>query len=263
MPDHEKPAPSPAPASAVREVKSAVRTTAALQFLADRFGEPARLREIQEAIGAPRSSTYALLQTLVGEGWVEVDRSGNLYQLGIRALLVGTSYLDADPRVRLVRPIVTELGERLDETVHLGRLDGEQVVYLATAESHQYVRRYSRVGRRLPAAATSLGKAILAERPEAIPAELTALTPATITDRAALDADLAETRRRGHSIDDEENTPGLRCFGVPLRYTAPVQDAISCSVPIERLTPEREQEIIEALRWAQHRAEESAPLIGW
>lgn len=259
MPGHEK----SAPAAPGREVKSAVRTTATLQFLADRFGEPARLKEIQEAIGAPRSSTYALLQTLVGEGWVEVDRSGNLYQLGIRALLVGTSYLDADPRVRLVRPIVTELGERLDETVHLGRLDGEQVVYLATAESRQYVRRFSRVGRRLPAAATSLGKSILAEHPEAIPEELPALTPATITDRASLDAELAETRRRGYAIDDEENTPGLRCFGVPLRYTHPVQDAISCSVPIERLTPEREQQIIEALHWAQHRAEESAPLTGW
>lgn len=252
-----------AAASGTREVKSAVRTTAALQFLADRFGEPARLREVQDAIGAPRSSTYALLQTLVGEGWVEVDRSGNLYQLGIRALLVGTRYLDADPRVRLVRPIVSEIAERVDETVHLGRLDGEQVVYLAPAESHQYVRRFSRVGRRLPAATTSLGKAILAARGDHAPANIPRLTPHTKTDSELLDQELAASRARGYAIDDEENTEGLRCFGMALHYTDPVVDAISCSVPIERLSPAREQEILEALRWGQRRIEESAPITGW
>ena len=52
----------------------------------------------------------------------------------------------------------------LDETFHLGRLDGTDVVYLATRESQQYIRISNRVGRRLPAYATALGKALLAER---------------------------------------------------------------------------------------------------
>ena len=52
---------------------------------------------------------------------------------------------------------------------------------------------------------------------------------------------------RGYATDDQENTMGLRCFAVALRYCQPVQDAISASVPVGRLTPQREREIVDAL----------------
>ena len=55
-------------------------------------------------------------------------------------------------------------------------------------------------------------------------------------------------RVRGYATDDEENTAGLRCFAVALRYCRPAQDAISASVPLDRLTPQREREIADALR---------------
>lgn len=249
-----------ADALGIREVKSAARTTDLLDYLATKGGEPTRLREIATALKAPRSSTYALLRTLVNRQWVKTDISGNFYSLGIRALLVGTSFLDADPYVRIVVPVLAGLAEELDETVHMARLDGPNVVYLATQESHQYLRVNSRVGRRLPAHATSLGKAILAEQadPE-VPDELVALTAHTITDRAVLFSDLAHVRELGYATDDEENSLGLRCFGVALRYSSPVTDAISCSVPIARLTPAREGEITTALAAARRHIEASAP----
>ena len=260
VPDAKDDAVEPA-ASGVREVKSALRTMDVLEFLGTRAGEPARLREITSALDAPRSSTYALLRTLVSRGWVTTDISGNFYSLGIRALLVGTSYLDADPYLRVVRPVLTQVAEALDETVHMARLDGPDVVYLATQESHQYLRANSRVGRRLPAHATSLGKAILAERDLAdVPLVLSAVTAHTIVDRDALLADLAGVRRRGYAIDDEENSIGLRCFGLPLRYSSPVTDALSCSVPLARLTAKREQEIVMALSAARQQIEAAAPL---
>ncbi|HEY8719558.1 IclR family transcriptional regulator [Pengzhenrongella sp.] len=247
----------------VKEVKSAARTMDVLEFLASRSGEPSRLREIATALAAPRSSTYALLRTLVSREWVRTDISGNFYSLGLRALLVGTSYLDADAYVRVVRPVLAQVTESLDETMHLARLDGTDVVYLATQESHQYLRANSRVGRRLPAHATSLGKAILAERDEAaVPDELAALTARTITDRGALLTDLATVRMRGYAIDDEENTMGLRCFGFALHYTDPVSDAFSCSVPLARLTPERERQIVETMQAARRQIEALAPPRG-
>lgn len=240
----------------VREVKSAARTVAVLDYLAGRAARPARLREVSEAIGAPRSSTYALLQTLVGLGWVSVDDGGNLYRIGIRALLVGTSYLDADPRVRVVRPLLVSANEKLDETVHMGRLDGDQVVYLATVESRQYLRPFTRVGRRLPAAATALGKSILAERPaDDVPSELVPVTPHTIGDRKELFADLEEARARGYAIDREENTLGVYCFGFALHYGDQVTDAISCSVPIARLDETRIGVIVDAMEQVRQQAQ--------
>ena len=246
----------------VREVKSAARTIEVLEFLAGRQGGRTRLRDVAEGLGTPRSSAYALLQTLVNYGWVETDPTNTYYSVGIRALLAGTSYIDRDPRVRLAHPILTDLSRDLGETIHLARLDGDQVVYLATAESHEYLRRMPRVGRRLEAAHTSLGKAILAERPEAVPVDMPPpLTPRSHTTMAELRADLTETRRRGYAIDDEENTPGLRCFGFALRYDDPVRDAISCSVPLERLDPGHEAAIVAAMSGARSRIEESAPLV--
>ena len=194
----------------------------------------------------PRSSAHALLRTLMTQGWVRSDESGTLYGIGIRALLVGTSYLDSDPYLPMITPFLDDLRQELDETFHVGRLDGTDVVYLATRESRQYRRTASRVGRRLPAYATALGKALLAdrfgdERDEHVPDELTAITPHTTTDRAALEEQLETARVRGYATDDEENTAGLRCFAVALGYTRPAQDAISASVPMARLTAERER----------------------
>jgi DNA-binding IclR family transcriptional regulator len=237
----------------VRKVKSAVRTVELLEYLAVRHDDPARLREISEALDMPRSSAHALLRTLVAQGWVRTDPSGSRYAIGVRALLVGTSYLDSDPYLPLITPFLDDLRNGFDETFHLARLDSTDIVYLATRESKQYTRTANRVGRRLPAYATALGKALLAERfgverDAHVPSALTPMTSKTITDRAALDAELDEVRIRGYARDNEENTPGLRCFAVALRYCQPAQDAISASIPADRLTPHRERELADALR---------------
>ncbi|MFF7987400.1 IclR family transcriptional regulator [Streptomyces sp. NPDC007901] len=241
----------------VREVKSAARTVELLELLAARGDRPARLQELADALGVPRSSMYALLQTLITRGWVRTDTTGSLYGIGIRTLLTGTSYLDSDPRVRLVRPYLDEASEALGETIHLARLDGRNVAYLATRESHAYLRTISRVGRRLPAHAGALGKALLAERPDSDLPEgpYPALTPNTRTTKADLAADLAEVRARDYSVDREEGVLGITGFGFALRYDTPAQDAISCSVPIARLTPAHEDEIVTVMTETRARIE--------
>ncbi|MEU5090231.1 IclR family transcriptional regulator [Streptomyces sp. NPDC021356] len=251
-------------AGGVREVKSAARTVELLELLAARGDRPARLQELADALGAPRSSMYALLQTLVSRGWVRTDVTGSLYGIGIHALLTGTGYLDSDPRVGLVRPYLDEASEALGETIHLGRLDGRDVAYLATRESHEYLRTISRVGRRLPAHAGALGKALLAERADAdLPdGPYEALTAHTRTGRDALAADLARVRERGYSVDREESVPGIAGFGFALRYDTPALDAISCSVPVARLTPAHEERIVTVMRGIRAGIEAAAPGAG-
>jgi DNA-binding IclR family transcriptional regulator len=250
---------NPVEPGATGPVKSARRTVELLEFFAAHRGLHS-LAELQHSLGYPKSSLYMLLRTLTDLGWVETDGTGTLYGIGLRALLVGTSYIDGDHIVAAARDTLDWLAEATTETVHLARLDGTDVVYLATRESQHYLRPMSRVGRRLPAYATSLGKALLAERTEAEVAQLfeaglTALTPNTIVDPNALAADLAETRQRGYSVDHEENVLGVRCFGAALRYQHPARDAISCSVPVARLTPGRDRQIVDALLAARDRLE--------
>ena len=253
----------------VREVKSAARTVELLELLAARRHQPLKLRELCVELGAPRSSVYALLRTLVERGWVRTDPTGTLYSIGIQALLAGTTYLDVDPILRIVQPQVSELSARLDETIHYGRLQGCDVVYLATHESTQYLRSFSRVGRRLPAFATAMGKALLAERlhlggTEAVaahlPEPLPRLTAHTIVDRAELLTQLEKTKQRGYATDEQENVVGVICFAVPLFIGGVFSDAISCSVPMERLPDGREAAIVDALRRTRHAVELMAPV---
>ncbi|MGN9842559.1 IclR family transcriptional regulator [Nonomuraea sp. H19] len=253
------------PEAGVRAVKSAARTIELLELLASRQNRPARLRELSEALGAPRSSVYALIRTLAERGWVRTDETGTLYSIGIRALLAGTTYLDTDPYVRIAQPHINDLSAKLDETIHFGRLDRTDIVYLATKESSRYVRPFSRVGRRLPAFSTAMGKSLLAERlgtphEVPIPQPIAPLTPNTLVDEQTLRRDLELTRERGHAIDNEENYAGVKCFGFALRYSSPATDAISCSVPIANLTAAREKEIVDAMEHVRMAIERMAPI---
>ncbi|MFD1539516.1 IclR family transcriptional regulator [Nonomuraea guangzhouensis] len=248
--------PSAETGGGVRSVKSAERTIAVLEYLssAPRACSP---RELTTALGLPRASGYALLTTLVSTGWVEIDGAGG-YRIGIRALRAGASYVERDDVVQRAQPVMNELNDQLGETVHLARLDGAEIVYLATNISRHSLTVVSRPGRRLPSWATGLGKAILAGHPweevdALLPETLEARTVHTFTDRAALRAELEETRRRGHAIDDQESTIGLRCFAVALDFAAPPNEALSCSVPMVRLDPDREEAIVSALLRARAR----------
>ncbi|WP_327157552.1 IclR family transcriptional regulator [Streptomyces tubercidicus] len=239
------------------QVKSAVRTVELLEYFAGRPGMHS-LASVQETIGYPKSSLYMLLRTLVDLGWVETDATGTRYGIGVRALLVGTSYIDGDEVVAAARPTLDRLSDDTTETIHLARLDGTDVVYLATRQSPHPLRPFARVGRRLPAHATSLGKALLAtytdEQVRAmLPPTLAPLTEHTHTDREQLIEELRTVREQGYAVDREEHTPGLRCFGIATPYRTPARDAISCSVPVARLTPGHEQMIKEALFEARER----------
>ena len=224
----------------VPAVKSSERTIDVLEYLAASADQPT-LTELARALEVPKSSLHKLLATLENRGWVETDApSRTRYRLGLRALLVGTRYLERDRIVQAFEPVLADLSERYQEAVHLGRLDGADVVYLAKKESTHPFRMYSAVGRRLPAHATAMGKAILATKPwdevdALLPDPLPALTPSTITDRDALRRELVEVSARGYAVDDEESAEMLRAIAIPLVLDGGSTNAISISAPIMRL----------------------------
>lgn len=236
-------------------VKSADRTVAVLEALA-RSSTPLSLAELHRMLGYPKSSLYMLLQTLVDRRWVESDPRGTTYKVGVRALLAGTSYLDRDPVVRAAAPVLDDLRAEVNETVHLARLDGENIIYLASRESQHHLRTVSRVGRRLPAHATALGRSILANRrdgAELVPAKPVALSSQGLTERDAILTELDAARAHGYASESEQTGPGLGCRAVVLTYNDPVTDALSCSVPLARLNDEHSEQIVKALFAAARR----------
>ncbi|WP_432839116.1 IclR family transcriptional regulator [Dactylosporangium sp. CA-092794] len=237
-------------------VKSADRTLDILEALAT--AGPLTLAELTRRLDIPKSSLHGILRTMAARGWIAAEATGR-FRLGLRALQVGAAYLDADDTVGLLAGILDELNARFGEATHLGRLDGADITYVAKRDSVHPLRLYSAIGRRLPAHATALGKALLAARTDAevdalLPDPLPALTPHTITDRAALRAELAEIRARGYAVDREENTEGIVCVARTVGTRAPVTDAISLSIPRTRVSATTIPDVAEALAEAVAKA---------
>jgi DNA-binding IclR family transcriptional regulator len=189
-------------------------------------------------------------------GWVETDETGTLYRVGVRALMIGSSYARQDDAVLAARPVLDWLSEETGETVHHGRLQGSDIVYLAKRESRFMVRVHSSVGQRIPAHAASLGKAILAAESDEWVVDnlqwpLVSLTPNTITERSALLADLAVARERGYASEWQESDIGLGCVAVAIPGPPQVRDAISFAVPVTRLEGDRMAELADLLMEAR------------
>lgn len=229
-------------------VKSAERTIELLELLAAADG-PLTTTEIHELTGYPRSSLHWLLHTLVQLHWLEFSDADGGYRVGARVLLCGTSYLDKDPAMQFVPAVLERIRNDTGYTTHFARLDNADVVYLATRQAVDLRRLSSRVGRKLPATATSLGKAVLADYTAA---EITArlgsgpfekLTEHTTETLQELATELEETRRTGYSVESEQNTPGLFCVGAAVPYRIPATDAISCSIPLQDATAEEVKKV--------------------
>jgi IclR family acetate operon transcriptional repressor len=133
----------------------------------------------------------------------------------------------------------------LNETVHVGILDGPDVVYVDKLESTRPLSLTSKIGGRNPAHATAVGKALLAWTypTQASITEwvrrdgpLVRRTSRTIVDAGQLAKELGRVRADGFSKDLEESEPGVRCLATPIFFggAAPIA-AISVSAPKDRL----------------------------
>ncbi|WP_406047525.1 IclR family transcriptional regulator [Kribbella sp. NBC_00889] len=238
-------------------VKSAARTVELLEALAQAPGR-LTLTELANRLGYPKSSIHMLLRTLVGAGWVESDERGTAYGIGVRALLVGTAFLDRDVVNQVATAHLAALRAYLNETVHLARLDGADVVYLASRESMHILRSGSWVGRRVPAHSSAMGQVLLAQlSPEEVearvPTELTAETQHTIADRQALARELQDVRVRRWAAEREQDALGLGSIAVAIPFGRPAAYGLSCSIPLSRFTDAHQRDVVEALH--QHAEE--------
>ena len=207
------------------------------------------LAECANSLGYSKPTAHRILRTLAARGFLRVDRERGLYTLGVANLRLGMTFLEQlDLRAEAL-PILRQLGTETGETVHLGILDGSDVVYIEKVESTHAVRMFSQIGRTMPAHSTGVGKAILAYLPpddlgQALPESLEARTPATIIDQEELLQHLASVRRRGYSTDEVENEEGIRCVGAPVfDHTGLVCAGISVAGPATRVTPARTAEL--------------------
>jgi IclR family KDG regulon transcriptional repressor len=201
---------------------SAVKTLQKALVILDAFAaaeRPLTVAEVAIRAGVTRPTAHRLIQTLIAEGYLAQDPGDSRITAGYSVLQLAANLLDTN-LIRLESlPHLESLARSSGERVSLGILHRHQMLYLAGVEKPSLPTIYTRFGKTAPAYCSAIGKAILAHLPEAElrgyvqNQRLIKHTENTITDEAALRAELAEIRRKGFAVDREEYSAGASCVG--------------------------------------------------
>lgn len=201
------------------------------------------LTSIADDLGQSPATVYRILVTLEGRGLVEFDAVEQLWHIGPRAFEIGARFLRRTSLVERARPVMRRLMEATGETANLGIEREGSVLFVSQVETHESIRAFFPPGTLSPLHASGIGKALLAHMDDdrrqrhLASGPRQAFTERTLTDRAALEAEMRLIRGRGFAVDDEERTPGMRCIAAPVfDINGEVVAGISVSGPTTRVS---------------------------
>ena len=197
-----------------------------------------KLTDMAAETGVPLPTAFRMAATLVTEGFLEQLADG-AYRPAPKVLTLGFSALRGMDLVQLADGPLRRVAAATGQTVNLGTLSDDRVLYLIRLRNNDLVTANIQVGSRLPAVGTSIGKVLLADLddPE-LERRLTDASfagttgPNAIRSLAELEVNLAEIRERGWAVQDEELAYGLRSVAAPVRdASGAVVAAVNVAVP--------------------------------
>ena len=215
------------------------------------------IADVSRMTGYDRASCRRILLTLVRVGYAEHD--GKFFRLTPLVLRLGFAYLHSAPLPRMVQPFLDQLSRDTEESCSASILERDHIVYIARAAKHRVMSINLSIGSRLPAYCSSMGRVLLAALdPEAsksllVAADRPARTSRTLTDVAALAAELDRVRQEGYAIIDEELELGLRSVAMPVMNSRDdVVAAINIGAQAARVSVQRiRDEFVPKLRQVQ------------
>ncbi len=246
----------PEPAPAVNGDTPTIRLFSLLEVIAAK-DQMVTLQGLVEETGMPKPTLHRMLQQLEGAGLLLRQADGRHYGTGPRLRRLAENLLLNSSHHGARHAVLNHLVGELRETCNLTALSGSEVVYLDRVETSEPLRFYLRPGSRVPVHCSASGKMLLSELAPAQRDRLLAHAPLqrytgkTLTDRAALERELARCRRDGFAFDDEEFLPGLVCVAVPVPSSRGRSNmAVAVQAPIMRLTVDKALQVLPALQRA-------------
>jgi DNA-binding IclR family transcriptional regulator len=221
----------------IQSVERAAAILAVLGSGTPRLG----VTEIAERVGLAKPTVYGLLRTLVKHDLVAQDPFSGKYSLGPGVLQLGNAYLDGSELRARSLLWAESLAQRANEAVWVATLSGTRAIVLHHVFRPDNTVQILEVGAAIPWHACALGHAIVAHLPaqelaHVMAAERAPLTGRTRTTRAALGQALAQVRRRGYALENQEATVGDAGIAAPIvSREGTVAGAIGLVGPAERL----------------------------
>lgn len=215
------------------------------------------ITELSQRIMMSKSTVYRFLQTMKSLGYVAQEGESEKYSLTLKLFELGAKALQNVDLIRSADIEMRELSRFTKETIHLGALDEDSIVYIHKIDSLYNLRMYSRIGRRNPLYSTAIGKVLLAWRDQndveeiLSVVEFIAQTSRTILSTAELLPALAQVREQGFGEDQQEQEEGLRCIAVPIfdRFGVVIA-GLSISFPTIRFDENSKSEYVARLHEA-------------
>jgi DNA-binding IclR family transcriptional regulator len=191
--------------------------------------------QVARLTSLPKSTAFRLLSSLSAAGYL--IRQGSQYRLAWHVFELGSRAAQLDAGLReAILPRLVDLQARTGYTVHLGVLQGSDVLYVEKIPGRSGPKTPTRVGARVEATCTAIGKALLAHssdeaRERVLRSRLTRRTPFSVVEPGRLLRQMAQARTDGLAFDREESTVGLTCVASPLLWEGEAWAAISLSGP--------------------------------
>lgn len=224
-----------------RTTRTLVRGLTLLELISNGTGG-VTVTELSARSGLDKGTVSRLLATLRDAGWAHQSDDDRRYRLAGKALALANGSHNQVDLQSIATPALAHLRDEWDEAVHLGRIEGGDVVYVARLEPTSAVRVVSFVGQRVPMHSSAMGRAFLAALPDQQMVRtvqglrLAQRTPRTITSRPALVKELRACTERGFAIDNEEDNLEVICIGSAITdATGQPVAAISVSGPAYRM----------------------------
>jgi DNA-binding IclR family transcriptional regulator len=229
-------------------IQVAGRLFGALEYLA--YNGTSTLAELTQALGLNKSTTHRVLASLQYMNYVRQDPGTGHYEATFKLAKLAEQLLEQVDVAQMARPYLKELSAKVKETVHFVERDKDKVVYVDKvdcADHSMHMKSY--IGSKIPFYRTGVGKAMMANLtdPEIMSlwnsCTIEKRTAYTITDSGDFLEEIADVRRKGYALDNEENETGIRCIAAALAMDGGARYAFSVSVPIGRMDNERIREL--------------------
>lgn len=178
------------------------------------------ISEIARRTGLAKSTVSRIVSELIEHKFLERNSEG--VRLGLHLFELGESAARPRDLRKIALASMADLRAAVNLTVHLAVLERHEVVYIEILRARGTPTLPSRVGGRMPAYATGVGKALLAWSStevmnEVFSRHLVAVGPNTITDPAQLRRELGRIRSSGLAYEREESAPGVACAATAIR----------------------------------------------
>ncbi len=217
----------------------------------------ASLHELATSTGIPKSTVFRLLATLQHLEIVKRDEPSKAYRLSAKSPGQALGLPSTEALRRAALPYMLELRNEFGETVNLGHLQHDRVVYIEVVPSEFALRLSERPGASVEAYCTALGRSILAFSADGAAESilgkrtLPRITPHTMVEPKLILEELVRIRAQGYAVETEEGVLQATCLGAPILDAGNLAvAALSISGPTYRFSPIANKKLLRALRRA-------------